>query len=1061
MTELQIFLFGSFQAALDSTAVTDFESNKVRALLAYLAVEGDRPHSRDALAGLLWPEHGDAVARKNLRQALSNLRKAIGDDQSATPFLFVTRSTVQFDRHSPHSLDVAQFGALLDECDDHRHRRLEACAACAGRLQRAVDLYRGDFLRGFYIEDSVAFQDWMTLARERYHRQVVQALSVLVAYYQARREYKAAHQCANLQVELDPWREEAHRQLMHLLALSGERSAALMQFERCRKILDVELGVEPVPETVLLYEQIKSGELTEQLSAPSQTNLPVEMTPFVGRTEELHQLAEQLRDPDCRLITLVGPGGVGKTRLALQVAAEEVYHFTHGVYWVSFAGVRSVQSIPYTIADALHFSFQGRAEPLDQLIDYLREKETLLLLDNFEQLLDGIEACVKILRGASKVVLVVTSRENLGLQAERIFEVGGLPYPKGDEYGNIEEFAAAQLFIRRARQMQPYFSLNVDSQKNVARICQLAEGLPLAIELASTWVRTLTPQQIAQEMEDSINILAAEMRDIPERHRSLRATFEHSWELLTAEERAALRKMAVFRGGFSSEAAEKITGASLAIFSSLVEKSLVRRAHSGRYDMHELLRQFSTEKLADESSDVLETHSRYYLTYLQGMQESLKSENQPVALAEIGLENENIQQAWGWAVDQGQYAPVLLALPALQVFYEALSRYREGFEIFTATASQMASANADEKVLWKVKSRQGVFAFRVGEYTLADELLQESLAHFRVVAHEPDEAYALHALGNLAYLRGDFVGAENYHQMGLKIRRRLGDPYDISMALNGLGLAVYMQGDYGRAGDIFDESFAVHQAINDPWGMAIRYNNMALVSHALGEYAEAEMRYQRSLALWEQVGQAHGIASCFNNLGLVLEAKGEYEQARQRYRAGYDMFVEIGHRYGMASCLNNLGNIASATTNYELAHQLYFQCLAIREKLGDQRGHVSVLNNLGQIATLSAEYPAAKAYFIDALKKSQANNLVPVGLESLGGYAALLAKNGEGVDAARILVHVLHHSASNHELKDRAKQQLDNLAKNLSAGQLSEVQEEGQQSSFDDLVNAIVLGAEN
>ena len=455
MTNLQISLFGAYQVALDSTPLTEFESVKVRALLAYLAVERTRPHSRDTLAGLFWSEQSDTAARRNLRQALSNLRKTLRDDRAASPFLLVTRSAVQFDPHSSHTLDVARFSNLLETCDRHRHRRLGACGACVRRLEQAVALYRGDFLRGFYIEDSVAFQDWVILTRERYHRQTVQTLSALVDYHEARRDYRTARRYANLQVELDPWREEAHRRLMRLLALSGERSAALMQFTRCRKTLKRELGVPPSPETRVLYERIKTGDLDARQPAPLPTNLPPEMTPFVGREPELHALTGYLSDPDIRLLTLVGPGGVGKTRLALQAAAGELHHFAQGVYWVPLSGVRTVQGIPLAIADALRFSFQGRAEPLDQLINYLREKEILLVLDSFEHLLEGVDTCLQILRRAPGVVMLVTSRQRLGVQAEQIVPVEGLPYPERNDLPDLEEYAAIRLFLRRARSARP------------------------------------------------------------------------------------------------------------------------------------------------------------------------------------------------------------------------------------------------------------------------------------------------------------------------------------------------------------------------------------------------------------------------------------------------------------------------------------------------------------------------------------------------------------------------------------------------------------------------------
>jgi DNA-binding SARP family transcriptional activator len=386
MSRLSIHLLGPFYVTLDEEPVTEFESNKVRALLAYLAVEADRPHSRDELIGLLWPDQPERTARRNLSQALFNLRRTIRDDDVTPPFLHVTRRAVQFNLESDQWLDVAQFVVHIAASETHAHSKLEACKSCIQHLEQADALYQGEFLAGFFVDDSGPFGEWGTLRRERFHRQVLDAQYHLARHYERRRNYERARHYARRQVELEPWREEAHQQLMRLLVRSGQRSAALQQYEICHRILADELGVEPTDTTTRLYRRIRS------VPSIGAHNLPPQATPFVGRASELRDTGGRLVDPDCRLLTLTGAGGIGKTRLAIQAAHENRAAFLHGVCFVPLAPLQSTEFLVPTIASALQLPLHSEMDPKEQLLDALRECEMLLLFDNFEHLIeDGVD----------------------------------------------------------------------------------------------------------------------------------------------------------------------------------------------------------------------------------------------------------------------------------------------------------------------------------------------------------------------------------------------------------------------------------------------------------------------------------------------------------------------------------------------------------------------------------------------------------------------------------------------------------------------------------------------
>jgi predicted ATPase len=656
MSHLSLSLLGPLQILLDGQPLTGIESNKARALLVYLVVEADRPHSREALIGLLWPDQPDAVARTNLRQALANVRQVLGDRTTETPFLLITRETVQFNAHSDYSLDVATFISEVSVCERHVHRRADACHSCARRMEQALDLHRGDFLEQFHLNGSIAFDEWILNKRERLHRLALNRLHCLAEYHSRCGAHDRAYACAVRQLELDPWREEAHRQAMRALALSGQRSAALAQYETCRHILAHELGAEPALETMQLRDEIRSGSLrATDSSSHLPPELPTSTTDLVGREHDLLKLIEIIESPSCRLLTLVGSGGIGKTRLATQIATDVRGMFADGVYFTTIASADATPTLIPSIANTLNLTLSGQKDPLKQLLDHLRhtKRQVLLVLDGFEHVLrdkNGANLIGELLAGAPGVTFLITSLEPLGLSGERVFHVEGMSYPHEKSCISLqmaERYSAVQLFCSCARRVQPDFVLSEIELPHVVRICQLVGGMPLGIEMAAAWVRTLSCAEIVAEITSSLDFLSTSLHDVPERHRSMRAVLEQSWNLLTHQERSALCKLSVFRGGFEREAAQQIADASLSILSALADKSLVHRKEARRYELHELVAQFGYDKLR-ESGEIEQTrarHAQYYLQLAEQAKSQLNGSERVQWLAWLENERDNIQAA--------------------------------------------------------------------------------------------------------------------------------------------------------------------------------------------------------------------------------------------------------------------------------------------------------------------------------------------------------------------------------------------------------------------------------
>lgn len=884
---LQICLLGGLKISKGGAPVTGFISNKVPALLVYLAIH-QKSHQRESLASLLWGEMADADAKNNLRQVLSDLRKFFGDH------LIITRETVQFNPDTSYELDVEKFlHALLGD-----------------QFREAMLFYQGDFMEGFYVREAPMYEEWVMMQQARLREHAQDAVHRLMVAHASRCEFSKAIEYGNRLLVFDPWREEIHQQLMLLQARNGQRSTALAQYQSCRSMLRKEFQAEPSAETTALYERIK------QSMQKARSNLPAHVTGFVGRETEINDLRCLLAAPEVRLLTILGPGGIGKTRLGQEVAALCEAMFLEGVWFISLEIEQPARSeqLMLAVANTLGCVLSSSNEPFRELSNYLRQKELLLVLDNLEDHLEAIDWLSDLLVQARELKILANSRHRLNLQAEQVYRLGGLPIGSSAST-NPEANAAWRLFVQRARRVEPSFTPGKADASAITQICSLVEGMPLGIELAAAWVSQFTCSEIAGQIGHSIDFLQSPFRDASPRHSTLRRVFEWSWNHLTPAEQRVFERLSVFTGPFSREAAIQVAAATPAILASLVDKSLAWRLR-GYYQLHQVARQFSAMKLRQTGDElqVQNEFAHYYAGFLEKQGGRVLNHDQQEALREIENEFENIRSSWYWLIAQGEINQIASAIDGLYHFAAIRSGFRQALELFSAARAALqplASTNRQAQFTYcRLLAREGRFLSFISRFEEANERLLQSLAHLQGM-DEPDElAFVLGHLGGTARMQGNFEQAEQWLGQCLDLRKKTGNLPGQAVALLELGGVAFMRANYPAARDACLEGLSIAEKISDLQTLAHLLTGLGLCYRELGQHQLALNQCQRSQEIYEALGDRYGLVQSYLTQGELNRQLGKYEEAEELCQQAVRASQEIGHTSGEADGHHRLGQIA-------------------------------------------------------------------------------------------------------------------------------------------------------
>lgn len=723
-------------------------------------------------------------------------------------------------------------------------------------------------------------------------------------------------------------------------------------------------------------------------------SLPPQPTSFIGRQAELADVARRLADPACRLLTLIGPGGIGKTRLAIEAARQQQGRFADGIAFVPLQDVSCPEDIPPAIAAPSGLALAGQADPWEQIIQALQGRQMLVVLDNLEHVLEIAPHLSAVLAAAPGVMLLATSREALNVQEEWRVPLDGLPVPAPDAAPepDVEEADALRLFAERARRVRPGFSL-AQEREAVARICRLVDGLPLAIELAAAWTATLPCEAIAREIERDLSLLVTTLRNVPDRHRSVRAVFDHSWRGLSDEEQEAFRRLAIFRGGFRREAAQAVAGATLQHLAALVAKSLLRYEAGGRYHLHELVRQYALEQWRaepDARAAAEASHRSYFLHVLAEQNRLVIAGRQREALSEIAAELDNIRLAWSQPLSP-EDAPLLRqAIPALAGFYHLRGRYREGFDLLEGMVHRLRQVPAAMDL----------------EVALAS---------------------ALHDLGQLATRLGRFAEARIALEEARQRYARLAEPLPPGPATDpeiGLGVLALVDGDYARAASLGETVRARAEAEENTGNLPYAWYLLAQAALADGRHDSARQAAASAAAAARRSGDDWFLAYCLNDLGTVAAVLGETDAAREHYQASLDLREAFDDLEGMAVALGHLGWTALRDGDTTEAQALFARGREMYLRIGDRGGLAATLHGLGVAAADQGDRQAAAHEFTQALEIVEAIGFAPRALAIALDAAGLLRATQPAL-AAEVLALAARHPAADRGTRERAEQMLE------------------------------------
>lgn len=913
---LHFAIFGSPELKQEGKAI-QLGTRKSLALLSYLAVK-QQPLARSELDALLWPEQDDQRARRSLRDELSRLGKALGKD-----ILFSKGQTLYLNSQALE-LDLWQFKAAM----------------AMGDFEKAVVLYRGPLLAGFFVKDASDFEHWLEHERSYYQERYLFALEQLAQQAELRTDYTQALTYIKQSLETDPLSEKIYFQAMRMAALANERTTALKLFEDLKSVC-AELGLTPDEASTQLFQRIAEGSFPKTVtSLEPKHNLPTSLTPLLGREDLILTIKHLLSRADLRLLSLTGPGGVGKTRLSLQVAREVLSDFVDGVYFVELAAVCDQEGLLAAIMKTLELT-ESQQSRLRSLQHALKSKRLLLILDNFEQLSQQALTLLELLKVCPQLKLLVSSRVKLQVRGEHEVKVPPLSLPDTHMSArDLVKFPVLELFKQRARAADSQFRLTEDNAKTVAQICRALDGLPLAIELAAVRTNLLSPEDLAQRLKSRLSFLTGGAHDLPERQQTLKATLEWSYEQLNHSEQRLLARLSIFAGSFNLEAAEAVCAEPGEVIfdqlSSLLDKSMLQRTlqdQMPRFSLLQTIREFAIVQLRpDDLPHLRERYAQYFVAFAKTAEARLSGADQDTWLRKLEAEHDNIRAVLTYLLEQENPEALFNLAASMWWFWFVQGYFQEG------EAWLDAIVNKYPQLIYPVLQQQifnalGVLTHDLGNYPKARMYLEQSLRVASELKLPTAIAGALNNLGLLARTQGHYAEAQTFFQESLTIHRNHANRRMIASSLNNLGIVAEYQESFDTAIELYKESLAIREALKDLRGIAMQHCSLGSCYIHLGSFDQAKAHLDQSLALQQQLGHIAGVGDVLNGLAEWAWAQGKLSLTHQYYFQSLKLHFETNLLQGTAVCLEGLAQVMLGIGKLKESAMLLGQSEMVRKSL--------------------------------------------------------------------------------------------------------------------------------
>lgn len=959
-----------------------FNRRKPLLLLSFLALEGARP--RRYVAELFYSDAKNPL--NSLSRALSHLRGVDPDLLQVDDLRVGTKV----------KCDAKQLETLLDK----------------GQLEKGVATYTAPFLQDLTLELGAELEEWLLVTREHLAGRVREAHLRLGEVLAAQGDFDAGARHAEAAYKLpgaDELEPEDFARTYTLLSAGGSPQAADLRKEAAG------FGIR----LLLSSDEAKARLFVERHASLPRHNLPRRRTSFVGRAAELEKVAGVFADARHRLLTLLGPGGVGKSRLAVEAAYQQLRldRFKDGVTLAELDPVASPELIPGAVAEALRLELRGADDSMTQVLKHVGDDARLLILDNFEHLIAGADIINDLLDACPHLSVLVTSRERLNLADEWVLELSGLGVNDTKASGSD----ALQLFVARAKRARLGFSLTHEELPHAQAICDLVGGFPLGIELAAVWIKLLSPADIAAEIKQSLSFLETPMRDVSERQRSINAAFDYSWKLLSSTEQAVMRKLSVFNGGFRKEAAAQVADASLPVLASLVDKSLLIASGSSRYERHALLFQFAQEKLAEEPEEEAETkakHAHYFHSFLKNAEADLRGPGAKEAMDTIELEFENIRLAWGWAVEHEDADALTQSAIPLRLFFDMRGRFQDGVALYSQVISNLnESERINQKALGYILVSIAWLYFRLGENEKAAKSATNGIAVLEPLRENRAVVEGLATLSILEWQAGRYEVAKDYAEGALSLI----NPDNLASIAR---LSEYL--------GIFDEY--------------------------LGNYLEAKNHYRKALKACRQLDNYSASVTILNNLGTLGINAGEIDEAEMFLKQGLELARQLNIKQIIPPLLNNLAKVALERGNFPTANLLCKEALQFAETIGLTSHQARIQETLGRVALKTSEHQRAKKHFTENLKIAHVTNETSMVLQTLTWLAHIYMNENKAEQAANLLGLVQNHPATSGYLQNLAQQAFERLSGLLSQPVLDRALEQGQKLELDEITKIILSG---